>query len=493
MSQAAAQAPVPGKPRRRKRPPQWRQINFPSRGVLRMGRTAARKPIRQRARDLWERFRLLIRSATVWAVFSVYYFATGSIAAGIGLAFVSLIFLLFRPHLKELELRLEYDFGTDSAEFLSTLAGATGVPIVAGNAVTLYHRGLEFYPAMLLEISKAKYSITMEQYIFAESCIGWEFAKALAERAEAGVQVKLLLDAVGSAGVSGRMVAMLQQAGCELAWFHPIRWYNLHRINNRTHRKSLIIDGHVAFTGGAGVADHWRDETGREWRDMQIRIEGPAVAPLQTGFSTNWLETTGEVIAGPAYYPVFKPHGGSVDVQTILSSPKGDLYTASILYSLAIQCARQTILIANPYFIPGPRAVDMFADAVDRGVQVKVLVAGDRSDTWWARSNSIALYGDLLRAGVELYEYEPTMLHQKVMLVDSIWATVGTANFDNRSFAFNEEANVCFYDPDLVEQIRTQFLTDLSQSTRITMDAWQKRGWRRRAGERISWLLRDQV
>lgn len=458
-----------------------------------MGRNPSRKPMRQRARDIWERVRLIIRSRTVWALVATYFFANEQIIAGVAAMFVCASVFLFRPQLKEHQLRLDYDFGTDSAEFLSTLAGATGVPIVAGNRVTLYHRGSEFYAAMLEEIARARYSVTMEQYIFAQSRVGWEFVHAFAERARAGVSVKLLLDAVGSSGVTHHMMATLQEAGCEVAWFHPIRWYNLHRLNNRTHRKSLVIDGKVAFTGGAGVDDHWRDDWGREWRDLQLRLEGPGTGPLQTGFSTNWMESTGEVITGPAFYPVQSARPGHVDVQTVLSSPKGDLYTASILYSLAIQCARHTILIANPYFVPSPRTIDMLADAVERGVSIKVVVAGEHSDTWWARNNSVALYGDLMEAGIEIYEYQPTMMHQKLMLVDSIWATVGTANFDHRSFAFNEEANVCFYDPDLVEQIRARFFADLGNAKRVDLAEWRGRGWRRKVAERTAALLRDQV
>lgn len=493
MSEAAAQQSDRQKSRRRRRPPQWRRINFPSRGVLRLGRNPARKPIRQRARDIWERVRLVIRSRSLWGAITLTCFMTGLYVSGMIAMLLLITFLLFRAQLKELELRLDYDFGTDSAEFLSTLAGTTGVPVVAGNRVTLYHRGAEFYPAMLQDIARARYSITMEQYIFAESKVGWEFIHAFAERARAGVSVKLLLDAVGSAGVTHHMVATLQEAGCEFAWFHPIRWYNLLRLNNRTHRKSLIIDGSVAFTGGAGVDDHWRDDWGREWRDLQLRVEGPGITPLQTGFATNWLESTGEVITGPAFFPVLHSRPGRVDVQTVLSSPRGDLYTASILYSLAIQCARQSICIANPYFVPSPRTIDMLEDAVERGVNIKVLVAGEHSDTWWARNNSVALYGDLIEAGVEIYEYQPAMMHQKVMLVDSIWATVGSANFDHRSFAFNEESNVCFYDPDLVNEIRTRFFADLENSQRVELRQWKGRGLRRRAAERIAALLRDQV
>lgn len=492
MSQAAA---AKGRARlpRGLRPAEWRQINFPNRHVLRLS-PKPRRPARQRARDLWERIRLIIRSATLHAFIAVGLFASGYYVFGAFFVLTSLVFFLFRPYIRELDCRLDYDFGTDSAEFLSTVAGATGVPMLPGNRLTILNNGDEFYPAMLEAIRGANYSITMEQYIFSAGAIGREFARALAERAQAGVSVKLLLDAVGAADIGKEILITLEESGCEVRWFHPIRWYRLHRVNNRNHRKSLIIDGRIAFTGGAGIHDHWcgSARSPSEWRDIQIRLEGPAVTPLQTGFAFNWLDTTGEVITGPRYYPVHEP-AGDVDVQTILSSPKGGVVTASILYSLAILCARQCIYIANPYFVPGPLTIEMLAEAVARGVDVKVLVAGEHSDTWWARKNSIRLYGKLLAAGVEIYEYLPTMLHQKMMIVDQIWATVGTTNFDHRSFRFNEESNICFYDPELVDRLREIFMADLERSERVDLERHRRRGLLARSGERFASLLQDQV
>jgi cardiolipin synthase len=286
---------------------------------------------------------------------------------------------------------------------------------------------------------------------------------------------------------------MVTEAGCELRWYRPIRWYNLHRVNNRTHRKSLIIDGHIAFTGGAGIGEHWcSDATHAGWRDLQIRVQGPAVIPMQTGFAFNWFDATQELIAGPRYYPVLSTKGG-VEALTVVSSPKNDSFTASILYSLTILCARRSILIANPYFVPGPRTIEMLGDAVARGVEVRVMVAGPHNDTWWARQNSVRLYGKLLEAGVEILEYQPVMLHQKTMIVDNIWATVGTTNFDHRSLRFNEECNVCFFDPDLLEELHRVFDEDLKHCKPVSLAEWRKRGLVQRIGERIASLLQDQV
>ncbi len=485
----SSNAPVP----KGKRPTQWRQVNFPKRGIYRLNPNPKR-PARQRAIELWDRVRLVIRSGTAWALVGAWLFATGLHIPGAAVALVAFVLALFAPVKRRIVCTLEQEIGTDSAEFLSTVAGATGVPMVGGNRVALLNNGDEFYPSMLEAIGQAQYSITMEQYIYTASRIGADFARAFAERARAGVKVRLLVDAVGSASIGGEILGILKEAGCELAWYRPIRWYNLHRVNNRTHRKSVIVDGRVAFTGGAGIDDHWlgnaRNES--EWRDLQIRIEGPGAAALQTGFAVNWLATTGEVLAGPAYYPVLESKRG-IELQTVLSSPKGDLYSASILYSLSILSARKFLYIANPYFVPGTQTLDMLADAVDRGVEVKLAVAGEHNDTWWARMNSMRLYGKVLEAGVEIYEYLPTMLHQKTMIVDGIWATVGTANFDQRSFQLNEETNTCFYDPHLVGQLKDTFLADLAQCRPVRIEEWRKRGLLSRCGENVASLLQDQV
>lgn len=480
--------------RSRKRPPHWRQVNFPKRGIRDLS-LMPHRPMRQRARDVWDRVRVVVRSPALWALIAVWLGAWHRLwLYALLAAAVSLVFLIFRPQMRELEMRLEYDFGTDSAEFLSTMSGLTGVPLVGGNRIRILNNGDEFYPEMRNAIAAAQYSITMEMYIFTAESVGWQFVEALAERARNGVTVKLLVDAVGGAGMSAGQIRVLTEAGCQFRWFHPIRWYNLHRVNNRNHRKSLIIDGRVAFTGGAGFQDHWlgsaRDPA--EWRDIQIRIDGPAVVPLQTGFATNWLETTGEALTGPRYFPVLEPRGG-VEVQTVMSSPKGELYTASILYSLGILCARQSILIANPYFVPGPRTLELLEDAVERGVQVMVMLAGESSDTWLAKANSMRLYGKIIEAGVELYEYMPTMLHQKTMLVDNLWATIGTANFDHRSFRLNEETIVCLYDPEIVDQLRETFDADLQRCRRVDLAQWKARGLGKRAGEWVAALLQDQV
>ena len=389
---------------------------------------------------------------------------------------------------------LDHEFAVDSPEFLSTIAGATGVPFTRGNRLTLLNNGDEFYPAMLEEIARAETSITIEAYIYWEGEIGRQFAQALADRARAGVKVKILLDAIGSNSIGEDILSILKSGGCQIAWYNPIKWYSIGRFNNRTHRKSLIVDGRVGFTGGAGIADQWRGQAQdvNHWRDVQIRIEGPAVTGLQTGFSQNWLERTHELVSGPEYYPPAEMRGPHVAL-TLMSSPVTGASTVRIMYYLSIICARRTLWIANPYFVPDAPAIDTLIEARKRGVDVKIMVSGNHNDNWLSRHNSVRLYGRLLHAGIKIYEFERTLLHQKTMMVDGVWGTVGTTNFDSRSFAHNEESNICFHDAALVEEMQDTFTDDLRFCTRVNVETWRKRGLFARAQEFVAAFFQEQV
>jgi cardiolipin synthase A/B len=389
---------------------------------------------------------------------------------------------------------LDHEFTVDSPEFGATVAGASGSPFLAGNTVELLNNGDEFYPPMLAAIRGARSSITIEAYIYWAGDIGREFASALAERASAGVRVKILLDAIGSSSIGPAILDLLETGGCQVAWYNPIRWYTLGRFNNRTHRKSLIVDGSVAFTGGAGIADHWRGTASGpdEWRDMQIRIAGPAVVPLQSGFAHNWQQTTGELVSGETYYPTIEP-SGPLSVQTLLSSPETGASNVRTMYYLSIVCARESIYIANPYFVPDPVAIETLIEAKTRGVDVRIMVSGIRNDNWLARHNSVRLFGRLLDAGVEIQEFDRTMLHHKTMVVDRQWVTIGTTNFDNRSFTHNEESNVCFFDRGLAGRLHAIFDEDLGGCTRLTREAWTRRGVWMRAQELVASFLQEQA
>jgi cardiolipin synthase len=440
------------------------------------------------------RARLAVWRGWLWLLALLAGAGWQHLVAMTGMVAVIIIGMALKPKEQSPLNSIEHDFAIESEEFLASISGAAGAPFVSGNGVEILVNGDQFYPRMLSEIPRAQNSITIEAFIYWQGEIGRRFADALAERARSGVAVKILLDAVGSSTIGDEILETLETSGCEVRWYRPIHWYSINRYNNRTHRKSLIIDGRVGFTGGAGIADHWlgNAEGPEHWRDTQIRIEGAAVAALQNGFAENWLETTGELVSGPAYYPP-PPSAGPLAVQTIMSSPDSGTSAARIMYYLSIACARKSILISNPYFIPDEQAIDMLVEAKRRGVDVKIQVAGIHNDSMLARANSTRLYGELLEAGIEIYEYNRTMLHHKYMVCDGVWTTVGTTNFDNRSFALNDESNLCIYDAAFAAQWSQIFFNDLAGCDRVELEQWRDRGLKIKAEEFLASLLRSQV
>jgi cardiolipin synthase A/B len=438
--------------------------------------------------------RRLLWSWWPWAAACLWALVHDKWGWAIGTGSMAVVSYLIAPVESPPQYGLDHELSIDDDEFLPTMAGATGVPFLPGNRLTILNNGDEFYPAMLEAIASAEVSITIEAYIYWAGEVGRQFADALAAKAKAGVRVKILLDAVGSSTIGEDILKILESGACQLAWYNPISLRRLGRFNHRTHRKSLIVDGRVAFTGGAGIADHWRGQARHpgEWRDLQVRIEGPAVTPLQTGFAQNWLQTTGELISGPLYYPFNEP-AGPLALQTIMSSPEIGASTVRIMYYLSIICARRSILIANPYFVPDAAARDALIEAQRRGVNVRIMVAAKYNDNWLARNNSVRVYGRLLQAGIDILEYNRTMLHLKTMVVDGRWFTIGTTNFDNRSFAHNEENNTCGYDPTLAQQLHDMFELDVTGCQRIDMATWQRRGLWRHAQEVVASLFEEQI
>jgi cardiolipin synthase len=442
----------------------------------------------------WTRIRRLLWSWWPWALVAVYLITERNWWGALGAAMWAAVCSVSTPAEFPPQYGLDHDLEVGSEAFLDTMAGAAGIPFVRGNSLELLNNGDRFYPAMLEAIEEARHSITVEAYIYWAGEIGMTFARALAAAARRGVRVKLLLDAVGSSTIGNEITAILRDGGCHLAWYNPIRVTTFRRVNNRTHRKSLVVDGSVGFTGGAGIADHWTGDAQdpKHWRDLQIRVEGPAVRPLQTGFAHNWLETTGELVTGPDFYPE-AVDAGPLSLQTVMSSPETGASAVRIMYCLAISSARQSIDIANPYFVPDHVSIDLFRDAVKRGVRVRVMVAGIRNDTWITRLNSLRLYGAMLDAGVVLLEYNRTMMHHKIMVVDGLWSTVGTANFDNRSFSHNEESNVCLCDAPFARTLTETFEADAVGCERVTKDAWQRRGIVEKVMEAFASFVQDQV
>ena len=444
--------------------------------------------------SLWTRVRKVLWSWWLWFIISVAAAFTDHWGWALGSGAMAFVSYLVTPVERSPRYGLDHEFPIDSDEFLATMTGATGVPIIGGNAIDILNNGDEFYPVMLEEIARARTSITIEAYIYWAGEIGQRFARALAAKAREGIPVKILLDAVGSATIGSEILETLEAGGCQLAWYNRIRWYSIGRFNHRTHRKSLIIDGRVGFTGGAGIADVWlgQAESPEHWRDTQIRIAGPAVTPLQTGFAQNWLKTTGELLSGAMYYPA-PVHDGDLQVQTVMSSPETGVSSVRIMHYLPIISARRSIYIANPYFVPDEAAIDTLLDAKRRGVDVVIMVAGRHNDTWLARKNSIRLYGRLLKSRIPIFEFNKTFLHQKTMVVDGQWISIGTTNFDNRSFAHNEETSVCVRDDRLAQQMEKAFLADLHSCDRVEFRAWRHRGFMAKSLEAVASLLEAQV
>jgi cardiolipin synthase len=471
----------------------WLKRRVPREQLYRLA-PAAPRPERLGGLSFWDRVRIVLRAWWAWVILALLLVQMGRWVSGLvsGALAVILYHASADSHPAVYPLRPDFDAG--SAEFRTTMAGATGMPLVEGNRVEIFNNGDQFFPKMLEAIESARSSVTMEQYIFWAGEVGRRFAEAFAGKAREGVAVKLLLDAIGSSTLGSEIYGILAAGGCEIAWYRPIHWYTLDRANQRDHRKSLVVDGSIAFTGGSGIADHWLGNAGcpQEWRDIQVSVEGPAVLAQQAGFVQNWLVTTGEILGGRQFFPETQC-AGNVRVQTILSSPSSGAAAAGTMYLIALQCARRSVHIANPYFIPDSRIIAMLAKACKRGVAVKLMLAGRHNDTWWARQNSIRLYGSLLEAGVEIYEYQPTMLHQKTMTVDGEWATVGTTNFDNRSFALSEETNICLDDAGLVAQFEAIFEADLGSCEQIRLAGWRKRGSWQCAKEVLASLLEDEM
>ena len=479
-------------PRPRSRPGLWPRHSLPQswRHPVRDPRGRAPKGVP----TFWTRARRFLWSWWPWAIASVWAIGGAHWGWAIGAGVVAVVSYLIAPAAEPPRYGLDHEFSIDAPEFLGTITGASGSPLLPGNTLELLNNGNAFYPPMLAAIEGARASITIEAYIFWAGDIGRAFADALAERARSGRHVKILLDAIGSSSIGPEILDVLTRGGCHVAWYNRIHWYTLGRFNNRTHRKSLIVDGRVAFTGGAGIADHWTGDARSpdEWRDIQVRLEGPAVVPLQTGFAYNWQKTTGEVVSGEAYYPALEPRG-PLAVQTLLSSPETGASSVRTMYYLSIVCARESIYVASPYFVPDPVAVETLIDAKHRGVDVRIMVSGIRNDNWLARHNSVRLFGRLLAAGIDILEYNRTMLHHKTMVVDRRWVTVGTANFDNRSFAHNEESNLCVFDRGLAEEFCRVFLQDANSAEPVTLAGWARRGGWARTQEFIAAFLQEQA
>jgi cardiolipin synthase A/B len=407
---------------------------------------------------------------------------------------VLIIVALFDPGLRY-KVSASPSHSNDSDDFLHMLQALVDAKANSATQLTVLTNGPTFYEAELEAIQVAKRSVNLEAYIFEKGEIAKRFVSALTERARAGVTVNVVLDGVGSAGIRKSFFSDLKKAGGNVVWYNGLKWNKLPHYNNRTHRELLVIDGRTAFIGGAGVADHWfkgKDKHPR-WRDTMIKVEGDAVPHLQATFAENWLEGCGEVLIGPDYF-VRHECDSQGDALVINSTPSGGGATrARMLFQVLLASATKTIHITTPYFLPDRSVIDELVRAVrERNVEVVVLVPGKSSDHMLTRSSSRHAYGKLLKAGASIHEYEPSMIHAKILMIDGIWGVVGSTNFDNRSFGINDEVNLAARDPGFTQRLQQDFAKDLAHSRKVTYQEWKRRPVWARAPELLGWVLERQ-
>lgn len=421
--------------------------------------------------------------------------AVGAVVASFaaGWAFAILIAKAGAP--KRTVYELPHDFTVTEQTFLpSALPGAA---MTSGNRLELLENGDAIFPAMLGAISAARKTVNFEAYIFWSDEVGARFRDALAERAAHGVAVRVLLDAVGSPGrlMKASDVDLLRKAGCRVEFFHPTRPWMLWVVNHRNHRRVLVVDGTLGFTGGVGFADPWRGnaDSKEHWRDTQVRVEGPAVRGLQRAFQENWSETTGEALVGDEFFPGLSQPGASA-VAVVPSSPLAPMSGAGRVYSISLAAATKEIWIANSYFLPDDTASGLLVAAVKRGVDVRVIVPSDEhSDVPATKAAGRSSFGTLLEGGVKIFEYEPTMFHLKTMVVDGVFSTVGSANFDDRSFHLNEEVNLFVYDGEFAGRMKESYRRDLGRCRPYTLAMWKARPLTKRVTEWLVTPIRSEL
>ena len=410
---------------------------------------------------------------------------------GVVLAAILANFISSEKHLRQ---RLRSEYAIEDPQFARSMDALLGAPLVGGNQVTELVNGDQIFPAMLEAIRGAKRTITFETFIYWRAEIGREFAEALAERARAGVRAHVLIDYVGSNKMDPDLLELIKSAGVEVERYHPLTWDHVSRFNNRTHRKLLIVDGQVGFTGGVGIADEWlgNAEDPAHWRDTHFKVQGPVVAQMQSAFMVNWIKTRGTVEHTEAYFPALEA-AGSQHAQMFHSSPQEGSENIRLMYLLSIAAARKSILLEQAYFVPDDLTLDLLVEARHRGVEIEIITPGPHTDKSLVRRASRARWGRVLEAGVRIYEFQPTNFHCKLMVVDGAWSSVGSTNFDNRSFRLNDEANLNIGDRAFAARMEQLFAADRERSCEVTFEAWRRRPISEKVREHLAAIFRSQM
>jgi cardiolipin synthase len=395
---------------------------------------------------------------------------------------------------KQLKSKIEHKYAISDPQFRREMGVLLGPAILSGNRVTDLENGDEIFPAMLEGIHSAQKTITFESYIYWSGDIGKKFSDAFAERARAGVKVNITIDWHGSAKLDKAMLAGMKDAGVQVELYRPLRWYNISRLNKRTHRKLLIIDGKLGFTGGVGIADSWEGhaQDPDHWRDIHFRVEGPVVAQLQSAFNDNWIKTTGEVLNGADYFPVIAPVG-SMDASVFMSSPSGGSASMHLMYLMIIAATEHSIDLSAAYFVPDELMSRALVAARKRGVKIRILMPGKYTDSGAVRLASKSEWGPLLAAGVEMYEYQPTMIHNKMLIADRELVSVGSTNFDIRSFQLNDEASLNVYEKTFAAHMGKIYDDDLSKAVPYTYEMWKNRSWKEKIAEKFILPIKSQL
>jgi cardiolipin synthase A/B len=390
-------------------------------------------------------------------------------------------------------LKVRTSLAAGDPEFPGYLSRLLGAPLTSGDAYTVLTNGDAAFPAMLDAISRARHRVSFETYVYDRGEIADRFSAAFEQACRRGVQVRMVLDSLGANRIDPADVERLEKAGCQVAWFNRVvSFTTFEEVNYRTHRKSLVVDGEVAFIGGIGIADNWLKDTDRgpQWRDTMVEVRGPAAVYIEGSFNDNWIES-GQVVE-PDLLPHDSAPVGSAKSIVVWSGPEGGASRMKLLYLLAIASARRSLDIESSYLITDESTEWSLIDARSRGVRVRLLVEGDITDAKPVKFAGRADYQHLLDAGIEIHEYQPSMMHAKVMVVDDIFSMVGSANFDNRSLELNDELNVAVFDRGLVARLRADFEKDLTRTLKIDRERWRKRPLHIRAREEL-WSFFGEV
>ncbi|MGF6768348.1 cardiolipin synthase [Paraburkholderia sp. GAS199] len=417
------------------------------------------------------------------------------ILAAILVAYCLFVFAInFKTPEKTVRHQISHCHAISDPQFELEMDAMLGPDMQEGNAISALQNGEEIFPAMLAAIRSATRSITFETYIYWSGKIGREFADALRERATAGVPVHVMLDWAGSAKMDPALLDELKQAGVEVERYHALNWYTVARLNNRTHRKLLVVDGKIGFTGGVGIADQWsgRAQDPEHWRDIHFQVTGPVVAQMQAAFMDNWLKTTGRVLHSDRYYPMLAAKGAH-KMHMFVSSPAGGSASMYLMYMLAVAAAEESIDLQAAYFIPDQLMIDALVAARKRGVKIRLLVPGRYIDSRLVRMASKRRWGSLLAEGVEIYEFSRTMMHNKMLILDRLMVSVGSTNFDMRSFNLNDEASLNVYSPTFGEEMTRVMEDDLKHATRYTYERWKRRSLKEKLGELLVLPLESQL